>query len=156
MYMPPAVTFDHTTPCGGGSEYLHRSPCESLEATKKEPSTRGYNWATLFLGDINTGTWPSRLGESQLRRWNMAVSSVGLRHESDCSGKAQKQFNSKLQTRALVREGVSHIKKSSIVRQIKEIWSWTPDGRLTPGRTGRLTVGRKLTSTSTFDHTVPS
>jgi hypothetical protein len=22
-------------------------------------------WATLFLGDINTGTWPCRLGESQ-------------------------------------------------------------------------------------------
>jgi hypothetical protein len=21
-----------------------------------------YNWATLFLGDINKGTWPSRLG----------------------------------------------------------------------------------------------
>jgi hypothetical protein len=21
-----------------------------------------YNWATLFLGDINMGTWPSRLG----------------------------------------------------------------------------------------------
>jgi hypothetical protein len=24
--------------------------------------TQGYNWATLFLGDINMGTWPSRLG----------------------------------------------------------------------------------------------
>jgi hypothetical protein len=23
----------------------------------KEPSAGGYNWATLFLGDINTGTW---------------------------------------------------------------------------------------------------
>jgi hypothetical protein len=23
-------------------------------------------WATLFLGDINTGTWPMRLGESQM------------------------------------------------------------------------------------------
>jgi hypothetical protein len=34
----------------------------------------------------------------------MAVSSVGLRLKSDCSGKAQKQFNSKLQTRSLVRE----------------------------------------------------
>jgi hypothetical protein len=35
---------------------------------KREPSARGYNWATLFLGDINTGTWPSRLGESQMRQ----------------------------------------------------------------------------------------
>jgi hypothetical protein len=31
-----------------------------------EPSARGYNWATVFLGDINTGTWPSRLGKSQM------------------------------------------------------------------------------------------
>jgi hypothetical protein len=34
----------------------------------------------------------------------MAVSSVGLRLKCDCSGKAQKQFNSKLQTSFLVRE----------------------------------------------------
>jgi hypothetical protein len=25
-------------------------------------------WNTLFLGDINTGTWPFRLGESQKRQ----------------------------------------------------------------------------------------
>jgi hypothetical protein len=24
-----------------------------------EPSAREYTWATLFLEDINTGTWPS-------------------------------------------------------------------------------------------------
>jgi hypothetical protein len=30
-------------------------------------SARGYNWATLFLGDINTETWPSSLRESQMR-----------------------------------------------------------------------------------------
>jgi hypothetical protein len=29
---------------------------------KMEPSARGYNWVTLFLGDINTGNWSSRLG----------------------------------------------------------------------------------------------
>jgi hypothetical protein len=33
-----------------------------------EPSARGYNWAILFLEDINTGTWPSRLGESRMRQ----------------------------------------------------------------------------------------
>jgi hypothetical protein len=27
-----------------------------------EPDVWGYNWATLSLGDINTGTWSSRLG----------------------------------------------------------------------------------------------
>jgi hypothetical protein len=35
----------------------------------------------------------------------MAVSSAGLGPKSDCSGKAQKQLYSKLQTRPLVREG---------------------------------------------------
>jgi hypothetical protein len=33
-----------------------------------KPSARGHNWVTLFLGDINTGTWPSRLGEYQMRQ----------------------------------------------------------------------------------------
>jgi hypothetical protein len=37
------------------------------ENTRFLPSAWGYNWATLFLGDINTGTRPSRLGESQVR-----------------------------------------------------------------------------------------
>jgi hypothetical protein len=42
-----------------------------------------------------------------------------------------------------------HIKKPAIVRQKKKIWSWAPDGSPTPRQTGRLTVGRKLTLTST-------
>jgi hypothetical protein len=32
----------------------------------RKPSTWGYNGATLFLGDINTETWPTRLVESQI------------------------------------------------------------------------------------------
>jgi hypothetical protein len=32
----------------------------------------------------------------------------------------------------------------------KKNWSQVPDGRLTPRQTGRLIVGRKLTSTSTL------
>jgi hypothetical protein len=31
-----------------------------------EPSAWGYNRVTLLLGDINTGNWPSRLGESRI------------------------------------------------------------------------------------------
>jgi hypothetical protein len=30
------------------------------------PSALGYNYATLYLGDINMGTRPSRLGDSQI------------------------------------------------------------------------------------------
>jgi hypothetical protein len=33
---------------------------------ERKPSSWGYNQATLFLGDINTGTWPSRLEESRI------------------------------------------------------------------------------------------
>jgi hypothetical protein len=42
-----------------------------------------------------------------MRQQNMAVSSAELRPKSDCSGKAQKQFYSKLQTRPLVRESAT-------------------------------------------------
>jgi hypothetical protein len=41
-------------------------PARSLLATKREPRALEYNWATLFLGHINTGTWPSRSGESRI------------------------------------------------------------------------------------------
>jgi hypothetical protein len=34
-------------------------------ARPEKPNAWGYNWATLFLGEIITGTWPSSLGESQ-------------------------------------------------------------------------------------------
>jgi hypothetical protein len=30
---------------------------------------------------------------------------------------------------------------------VTKIWSWAPDGGLTPGLTGRLTVGRTVTLT---------
>jgi hypothetical protein len=36
--------------------------------TKQEPSALGYNCATLFLGDINTGTWHFRLTGPQFSK----------------------------------------------------------------------------------------
>jgi hypothetical protein len=79
----------------------------------------------------------------------MAVSSVGLRPKSDCSGKVQKQLYSNLQTRPLVREGATKLQTRNCLKEIprrKKNWSQVPDGRLTPGQTGRLTVGCKLTA----------
>jgi hypothetical protein len=32
------------------------------EATRREPSAWGYNWATLFRGDINTGDLALQVG----------------------------------------------------------------------------------------------
>jgi hypothetical protein len=80
------------------------------------------------------------------------VSSAGLRPKSDCSDKAQKQLYSNLQTRPLVREGATKLQTRNYLKDIswrKQNWSQVPDGRLTPGRTDRLTVGRKLTATAT-------
>jgi hypothetical protein len=57
-----------TTPCGGRLEYPHRSSASRKRRKKGNPSARGYIWATLFLGDINTGTRPSRLAESHMRQ----------------------------------------------------------------------------------------
>jgi hypothetical protein len=65
-------------PCGGRFEYLHRSP-----ATKKEQIARGYNWTTLFLGDINTGPGSPGWGSSNLRQENMVLNSVGHGPEND-------------------------------------------------------------------------
>jgi hypothetical protein len=67
------------------------------------------------------------------------LSSVGLRPQSDCSGTAQKQLYSNLQTRPLVREGATKLQTRNCLKDIsrrKINWSQVPDGRLTPGQTG--------------------
>jgi hypothetical protein len=33
-----------------------------VEGDEREPGAWGYNWATMSLGDINTGTWSFRMG----------------------------------------------------------------------------------------------
>jgi hypothetical protein len=59
---------------------------------------------------------------------------------------------SNLQTRPLFREGAIKLQTRNCLKEIsrrKKNWSQVPDGRLTPGQTGRLPVGRKLTDLST-------
>jgi hypothetical protein len=46
--------------------YKFLIPFERIFAGK--PNDRGYNWVALFLGEINTGTLPSRLERSRLER----------------------------------------------------------------------------------------
>jgi hypothetical protein len=52
--------------------------CEVYEVTKSEPSAWGNTWATLFLEDINMGTWPSKCGRK------MVTSSAELGPKSVC------------------------------------------------------------------------
>jgi hypothetical protein len=83
----------------------------------------------------------------------MAVSFAGLRLKSDCSGKVQKQLYSKLQTHPHVREGATEItnpqlSEGNFMEKEKLVAGarWVADNI----QTGRLTVGRKLTSSLHF------
>jgi hypothetical protein len=70
IYSKTLIDSDES-PCGGRVKYLHRSPTSRRKRRKREPSAWGYNWVTLFLGAINTGTQPSRLAES--RFWGSKI-----------------------------------------------------------------------------------
>jgi hypothetical protein len=51
-----------SSPCEGGLEYLHHGPASHRRRWKWNPAPEGIAGATLSLGNINTGTWSSRLG----------------------------------------------------------------------------------------------
>jgi hypothetical protein len=73
---------------------------------EKEPSAWRYNRATLSLGDINTGTLPSRLGESRIwdsKMWSWVPRDSDLR----MTALVKTSSNSKRQTLSLVREEVT-------------------------------------------------
>jgi hypothetical protein len=52
---PATGHLDQAILCGGGLEYLRRSLASSMRRREGEPTASRYNWATLFLEDINTG-----------------------------------------------------------------------------------------------------
>jgi hypothetical protein len=62
---------------------------------------------------------------------------------------ARASSNFKRQTDPLVREGAPCQETRNCLIVIK-IWSWAPDGCLTPRQTGRLTVGRNTIMTLTI------
>jgi hypothetical protein len=81
-YMTRPTVFSWTSrQCGGGVEYstvaLRVVGCEGIGN-----QCLGYNWATRFLRDINTGTCPSRLGESRIwdsKMWSRVPRDSDLR-----------------------------------------------------------------------------
>jgi hypothetical protein len=62
---------------------------------------------------------------------------------------ARTRNSCKRQTCHLVREGAPHQQPRTCVTIIK-IWSWAQDGCLIPRQTGRETVERNITPTSTY------
>jgi hypothetical protein len=87
----------------------------------------GYIWAALFLGDINTGTWPPRLGESQMREWSVVMGSEWLTPLSSYTAVVWVNYRP-----ILSAERAPHFKKPTVVRQKMKIRSWAPHGSLTP------------------------
>jgi hypothetical protein len=68
--------------CRGRVKYLHHSPANRRRRQKGNPVPWGFNWATLFLGDISTGIWPFKLGESQIWKsvmWSLVQRDTDLR-----------------------------------------------------------------------------
>jgi hypothetical protein len=83
-----------------------------------KPSAWGCNWATLFLGEINTGTWPSMLGESQI--WDNNIWSRALLHlDSRKTALGRPSRNCKLQNHPLIREGAPHQQTHNCLTIIK-------------------------------------
>jgi hypothetical protein len=77
------------------------------------PNARECNWATLFLEEINAGTWPSRLGSLKNRDNKMrSLSPVGLRSKKSALAISSK--NCKLQNQPLDREGASQKRDSNL------------------------------------------
>jgi hypothetical protein len=68
----------------------HRVP--ESRRRRREPSAWVYNRASLFLGDTNKGTWPSRLGGLESEKENAVMSPAGLGPENDYADEAQQQL----------------------------------------------------------------
>jgi hypothetical protein len=56
---------------------------------------------------------------------------------------ARASSNCRRQTRPIVRKGASHQQTHNCLT-VTKIWSWAPDGGLTPRQAGRLIVSRNI------------
>jgi hypothetical protein len=88
-------------------KYVGGTALRVVRGDGKGTQCPGYIWATLFLGDINTGNWLSRLKESQeLGQENMVLTLAGTLRAGLC--RRGNGSNNKLQTRPLVKEGATN------------------------------------------------
>jgi hypothetical protein len=96
-----------------------RGPCR--DDTREYENGNWLHWATLFLGDINTGTWPSRLGESPI--WDRKIwSRVPPNLDPRMTALARASSNYKFQTQSLVRESAPH-QQTRKCQTTTKIWS---------------------------------
>jgi hypothetical protein len=130
--------------CGGGLEYLQRSPEGRKRRRKENPMPKGItgppcSWEIWIWrpGPLGCGSliWDSKIWSWVLRDFDPWLT-VLARPGSNCK--------SKLQTYPLIREGAPYQEIRSFQTGNK-IWSLAPDGSPIPRQTGWLTVVRKLT-----------
>jgi hypothetical protein len=102
--------------CGGGVEYLHCRPASCRRQQKGNPMPGDITGPPCSWGDINTGTWPSRLGESQIwdsKMWSWVPWDSNLR----MTVLARASSNCKGQIHPLIRE-------DCIKGLWKQVFSW--------------------------------
>jgi hypothetical protein len=115
-------------PKGAPDVFRHQDELADRPSVSKSTSSRkrrrkrnsvpgGYNWATMFLGDINTGTWPSRLEQTRTTVANYSP--------------------------ALSSEMAPHVKKPGTDSN-KKLVMYPPYPCLTPREIDRLTAGRNV------------
>jgi hypothetical protein len=90
---------------GGGFGYLHRIPASRRRRRKWNSVPGGITGPPCSY--INTGTWPSRLGESRIRD-SKVWSWVSQDSDPRMTVLARPSTNCKRQTCPLVREGATH------------------------------------------------
>jgi hypothetical protein len=98
----------------------------SVPKLYKNCGRRGCDKATLFVVYINTGIWPSRLGESRI--WDSKIWSwVPRDSDPRMTVLARTSSGYKRQTRPLIREGPPH-QQTRNCRRVTRIWSWALNG----------------------------
>jgi hypothetical protein len=122
-------------------KFLHRNSASRKETAIREASALRYNCPILLLKDINMGTWPYRLEESQI--WDCNTWSWMLRDwDPKTTALSRSKSNCKLQTRPLASVNLQlFVSNKNLVM--------APDGCPAPKQTGLPTVGCNITSTST-------
>jgi hypothetical protein len=131
----------YSDPCGGGLEYLHRSPASSDRRQKGNP----------VPGDISGPPVPGGYKYEDLYLQVGEVSDQTVLHgHGSCATLTSEWLHCKLETRPLVREG-PHRDRTKIPDQNSwkgsKIWSNVHKVGSTPRHTDWLTVSRKVTLT---------
>jgi hypothetical protein len=139
------LTLSYRPLCGGGLEYLHRSH-ERLKRRRKRnpvpecttgpPVPGGHKYSYL---DLQAG------GVSNLRQWNMVVSSAGLGPRVNCTNK--------LQIHPIVREGAPYqeTRNYQTEKNLAMGSRWEPNTKIDSPTDRRLRLNLNLNSTSIYD-----